>query len=414
MKNVEASPAPVPDRPQKLHRHLVQAVVVALEDIFMDGYHADKTIERQLKGNPKWGARDRSFFAESVYECVRWMRLLAEVAESEDFWQVFGTYWILKKHGELPSWEEFDGLDPVILAKRRKKIESSSRALRESIPDWMDELGDQELGAEWPECLKALNQPASVVLRVNRNKINRADLQKKLIEEEIHTVIDERLVDGLVLRERKNVFRSKSFQSGDFEVQDGASQWVVPLLNPKPGERVIDACAGAGGKTLHIASLMGNRGKIIALDVHDKKLAQAKIRLRRADVQIAEVRMIDSSKVIKRLEKSADALLLDVPCSGIGVLRRNPDSKWKLDLEELGRLKLLQREILADYSKMVKAGGRMVYATCSILPSENHQQVQWFLNESEAGKSWQLVEEKFFRPDRDGFDGFYAAHLVKK
>ena len=409
-----AAKTKVEDRPQRLHRHLVQAVVTALGNVFVDGYHADKVIERQLKGNPKWGARDRAFFAESVYECVRWVRLLSEVAASDDFWRIFGAYWTLRKEGELPSWEEFVDLDRSDLAKRRKRIESGSRAFRESIPDWMDVLGERELGEDWNPCLKAMNRPAEVVIRVNRQKVTREELQKKLATQEVETYTDPRLVDGLILRNRKNVFRTESFKNGEFEVQDGASQWIVPMLDPKPGERVVDACAGAGGKTLHIASLMGNRGKIIALDVHEKKLAEAKIRLRRADVQIAEVRVIDSSKVTKRLEKTADALLLDVPCSGMGVLRRNPDSKWKLSMEEIERLKRLQREILVEYSKMVKIGGRMVYATCSVLPSENYRQVQWFLNESGYGAGWQLAEEKSFRPDLDGFDGFYAARLVRQ
>jgi 16S rRNA (cytosine967-C5)-methyltransferase len=183
------------------------------------------------------------------------------------------------------------------------------------------------------------------------------------------------------------------------------------MLDPKPGERVIDACAGAGGKSLHLAALMKNKGKILSLDIHERKLEELRKRASRAGADIIETRTIDSSKVIKRLEETADRLLLDVPCSGLGVLRRNPDSKWKLSDEEIEKLRALQSQILESYSKMVKPGGRMVYATCSILPSENERQVEEFLKN--AGGTFELLEERKFAPGKDGFDGFYAASLQK-
>ena len=150
---------------------------------------------------------------------------------------------------------------------------------------------------------------------------------------------------------------------------------MAPLLDAKPGERVIDACAGGGGKTLHLAALMKNKGKIIAMDITERKLQSLRERCSRNGVDIAETRVIESMKTIKRLEKSADRVLLDVPCTGLGVLRRNPDKKWKISPEEITRLNALQKEILENYSQMVKIGGRLVYATCSCLPSENEKQV---------------------------------------
>src|SRR6185369_699383 len=154
-------------------------------------------------------------------------------------------------------------------------------------------------------------------------------------------------------------------QEGLFEIQDGASQQVAPMLDPKPGERVIDACAGGGGKTLHLAALMKNKGRIISMDVSEVKLKALRERCSRNGVDIAEVKVIESSKTIKRLEKNADRVLLDVPCSGLGVLRRNPDKKWKLKPEDFIELRKLQAEILESYSEMTKVGGRLVYATCS-------------------------------------------------
>ena len=149
------------------------------------------------------------------------------------------------------------------------------------------------------------------------------------------------------------------------------------------------------------------------MDIHEWKLKALKVRAARGGVDIIETKLIESSKTIKRLEDGFDRVLLDVPCSGLGVLRRNPDTKWKLQAEEITRLVQLQKEILQDYSKLSKNNGRMVYSTCSVLPEENEQQVQAFLS-SEAGKNWKLKEEKRLWPHLDGYDGFYAALLEKK
>ncbi len=173
--------------------------------------------------------------------------------------------------------------------------------------------------------------------------------------------------------------------------------------------RVIDACAGGGGKTLHLAALMQNRGRILALDVHGWKLEELRRRCRRAGVDIVETRLIENSKSVKRLQDSADRLLLDVPCSGMGVLRRNPDAKWKLSPEQLQRLELEQATILERYSAMVKVGGKMVYATCSILPAENERQIERFLS-TRAG-SWELEQQWHSEPQSQGWDGFFAARL---
>jgi 16S rRNA (cytosine967-C5)-methyltransferase len=172
--------------------------------------------------------------------------------------------------------------------------------------------------------------------------------------------------------------------------------------------RVIDACAGAGGKTLHLAARMKNKGKIIAMDVEQWKLDELMKRARRAGVSNLEPRLIDSSKVVKRLENSADRLLLDVPCSGLGVLKRNPDAKWKLSEGFINEVRDLQQHILNDYCTMLKPGGFMVYSTCSILPSENEKQIQSFLKGRKG--TFTLLREDHLWPS-DGFDGFYMALL---
>ena len=273
-------------------------------------------------------------------------------------------------------------------------------------------MGEKEIGKDWDKLVRALNQKPTTVLRANSLKTNPKELVKILEDE---SIADASLIswspDAVELKFPRNVFRTEAFHKGLFEVQDASSQMVSEFLNVQPGMRVVDACAGAGGKTLHLASLMKNKGRIIALDVKGKKLEELKKRAARADVRIVETREIDSSKVVKRLKDTADRLLLDVPCSGLGVLRRNPDSKWKLNVEEIERVKAIQKEILTGFSDITKVGGKMVYATCSILPSEGEDQIKWFL--STTGDKWILAGEKRYSPDVYHADGFYMALLER-
>ena len=284
------------------------------------------------------------------------------------------------------------------------------RKIKESIPDWLDELGALELGKTWGQELTALNKQAPVVLRTNTLRTSRQKLEKILAENEIETKIDPNYKDALVLAERKNVFRTDAFQSGFFEVQDASSQLVAEFLEVKPGMRVIDTCAGAGGKTLHLAALMENKGQIIAMDIYAGKLKELKRRAKRAGAHNIQPRLIESSKTIKKLKESADRVLIDAPCSGLGVLKRNPDAKWKLQPEFIENIKKTQAEILNNYSKLVKKGGKLVYATCSILPSENEEQVAAFI---ENNPNFSLVNENKVSPSKSGYDGFYMALLER-
>jgi 16S rRNA (cytosine967-C5)-methyltransferase len=391
----------------KLHRSTTEAVVNALDQIFILRKYADKVIEKILKQNPKWGARDRRFIAETTYDIVRWHRWLCEISECEpnDFWKQVATYF--RSRGVLlPVWKEFHGFDEEKIFARQKEL-ANIRKIKESIPDWLDELGHSELKERWDSELHALNQEAQVVLRVNTIKINRGNLQQKLVEDRIETDAPDLFPDALILKERQNVFKLQAFRDGLFEVQDASSQLIAPLLQPEPGLRVVDACAGAGGKTLHIASQMKNKGRVIAMDVEQWKLDELQKRARRNGISNIETKLIDSSKVIKRLAGSADRLLLDVPCSGLGVLKRNPDAKWKLSQDFIVNMKLLQRQILDQYSVIVKPGGLMVYATCSILPGENEKQVERFINDHPY---FEMQEEHRAWPS-EGFDGFYMARI---
>lgn len=405
----------------KLPPHLLDEIIHSLGEVFSGRRYADKVIEYAFKRHRKWGSRDRRLFAESIYECVRWWRWYwflaglpdAEHADQESInperlYRVWASYWIVNGR-ELPRDENAPEIRPGDVLKRAKQ--EVPAAIRAAIPDWLEQRGTQELGVKWPTLREALNQPADVFLRVNTIKNDRRSLREALGQEGFETEAVEDVPSALRLKQRANTFGSKAFKGGLFEVQDAASQLIAPFLQPEPGQRVIDACAGGGGKALHIAAIMRNKGRILALDVHAWKLAELRKRASRAGVDIIEAREIDGSKTVKRLAKTADRVLLDVPCSGLGVLRRNPDAKWKLTSAEVDRLNALQAEILESYSRMVAPGGKLVYATCSILPSENEQQVQAFL--AKHGAEWTLEEELHRTPERGAFDGFYAARLSR-
>jgi len=401
----------------RLHRNLVFAVIDSLLNIFNEGEYADKEVAKALKRDPRWGAKDRKFVAETIYEIVRWKRLYTEIAETkdpftrDDIWRTFAV-WAVLRGITLPDWKYFENT-PVRRIKGKFDELSKIRKYRESIPDWMDELGVQELGEEvWTKELAAQNQQARVVLRVNTLKTTKQQLRAQLMDLDIDTEYDDQYPDALILKERANVFMTPLFKEGLFEVQDASSQKVVPLLDVKPGMRVVDTCAGAGGKTLHIAAKMENKGQIIALDLYESKQKQLKIRAKRNEVFNVEYRIIDSTKVIKKLHDKADRVLIDAPCSGLGVLKRNPDSKWKLQPEFIDNIKKTQEEVLNNYSKMVKVGGKLVYATCSILPSENEHQINKFLK-TDYGQNFKFIRDEKVMAHQSGFDGFYMCLMER-
>lgn len=397
-----------------LHFNIAQAVITGLTQIFDENKYADKVIEKILRSNPKWGSRDRKFIAETIYEIVRWHRLLKFVLEpSEDIivshWQTLGAWFVIQNQ-ELPKWNQFETIDSSKILDNLNKAKAI-RAVKESIPEWMDLLALAELGENiWARELSFLNQQASVVLRVNTLKISKKELQSEFKNQEVDTVSINGFPDALVLERRQNVFQLPQFKNGLFEVQDAGSQLIAEFLEVHEGMRVIDACAGAGGKALHLAAMMRNKGKLIALDTEAWKLEELKKRAKRGGVFNIETRPIEGSKTIKRLEESADRLLLDVPCSGLGVLRRNPDAKWKLNPQFINNIHHTQQEILEKYSKMLKVGGQLVYATCSILPSENRAQVDKFISKSPL--NYRFIEERIVLPS-EGFDGFYMARMER-
>lgn len=405
---------------RSLHAPVAGEVYPALKAILDEGRPADKVLQSALRSHRKWGSQDRRLFAELVYDLVRnWRK----------FGWCIGTEWPKTDQVFHPTIDTVDRFikiwalaQPVDLSRSGLKVEERDQMAAQkwgrvaengadefSLPNSMYEWVKEELGQRTIVTLRVLHQMAPVFLRVNRLKTNAGNLMQSLTREgyRIEQVDD----DTFRLVERANVFRSKAFSEGYFEVQDRNSQEVAKALKVESGHRVIDACAGAGGKTLHLASLMRDRGKVIALDVSLRKLEELKVRARRSGASCIETRLIESTKTIKRLAKTADRLLLDVPCSGLGVLRRNPDAKWHWTRQELDRLRALQSEILARYTPMVKPEGLIVYSTCSIVPSENRQQVDAFLKAAEG--RFELVQDRTLWPEPNGGDGFYIAEIKR-
>lgn len=312
--------------------------------------------------------------------------------------------------------------------------EKMSEAVRVECPDWAEKGLRQVFGDKFAEEMAAMNQKPPTDFRVNTLIKPRAEVMKSLAdqgfktEETPYSSIGLRLSDagGPVLSD------TTAFREGCLEPQDEGSQLVSLLVGARDCKHVVDFCAGAGGKTLALAAEMKNGGQLVACDVHGKRLQRAKVRLKRAGIVNTERRHLDSTydKWVKKNKGKFERVLIDAPCSGTGTWRRNMDSKWSKDETDVEELVALQKDILKSASRLTKKGGRLIYATCSLLPEENEDQITAFLAENDSFKLldakqvWQdlmdseypSLNETYFRlsPLQSGCDGFFAAILEKK
>jgi len=390
----------------KIHRILAEAATDILREVFRNSKVLDHTLAEAFSNNPRWGKRDRAFIAETVFEVTRWRRALEFIAGSPEVAALCAAQWT-RMEFELPDWWNHPGASQSEMRDREAALDTQPRAIRESIPDWLDALGESELGEAWENEIHSLNQRAPVFLRVNTLMANRDEVIRWLRENHVEAAPVDGLPDALVLPPGKMLPKPLR-TDGRIEIQDAGSQLIAPLLDIHPGQRVIDACAGAGGKALHLAALMQNDGRLYAMDVNEKKLHELKFRARRARVScIVNKPIIETTPT--DFAEIADRLLIDAPCSGLGTLRRQPDLKWRLKPAQLDRVRKIQRDLIASYPAMLKPGGRLVYATCSILPSENRAAIQPLLDNG----NWELIEEAPVSPAATGFDGFYAAALTR-
>lgn len=411
----------------------IDQVQRVLGEILQWTYPADAALSHWLRGHPGLGARDRSEVAEAVYDVLRHLRRYRQFGES-GVGPASRRLAILGLAATLGKETLQEGLDPAEAEWLQRVLQidlaTLPRAVRGSIPDWLDE----RLGAmESPETLiEALNRQASLDLRVNPLKVERdamlAELQQSAGRYE--PVAMPYSPWGIRMEGRPAINRWPQFENGSIEVQDEGSQLLALLVAPRRGEMIIDFCAGAGGKTLLLGALMRSTGRLYAFDVSAARLARAKPRFARSGLSNVVPVAIDSENDtrVKRLAGKAQRVLVDAPCSGIGTLRRNPDLKWRQHPEALAELGQLQERILNSAARCVAPGGRLVYATCSLLAEENEVQAERFLAshpdferldaaEILAARCESLKLQGPYvqlRPDVHGTDGFFAAVFERR
>lgn len=424
---------PVAARPYVIAAVRIEQVRTVLGEILQWEHPADAVLSNWMRAHPKLGMRDRSELAEAVFDVLRHLRRYRQFAESGSGpaarrLAVLGLASVFEPavlHAGL-SQDERDWLQRI----QKIDINSLARPVRDSLPDWLDErlarLDDADA------LIQALNQPAPLDIRVNPMKVTRDDMLKQLRSGPALRFDPQPTPYspwGIRLQGRPPVNRWPMFEKGEIEVQDEGSQLLAALVAPRRSEMIIDYCAGAGGKTLLLGALMRSTGRLYAFDVSAARLARAKPRFARSGLSNIVPVVIDAQndQRVKRLRGKAHRVLVDAPCSGLGTLRRNPDLKWRQHPESLAELQTLQARIMREAARCVAPGGRLIYATCSILPEENEEQVERFLAENpeftllEAGK---ILADRCknltlqgpylsLRPDRYGTDGFFAAVMER-
>ncbi len=358
------------------------------------------------------GSKDRRFITDSLYGILRNFKLLEvyvneahrkiEPAPASDRIQsiAYCAAYHLKVQGDSVDGltEDLSGLwrvfapsvdcEDFLVVLSSVELPSSissdpvrSLAVNHSFPEsivaeWMVRYG----GEETESLCKSLNQSAPITVRVNTLRVNVEECQHALLQEGIKSERTNLSQCGLILEKRVNTQSMLSFKKGWFEMQDEGSQLLSLLTEPSPGHIIIDACAGGGGKTLHLAALMNNSGELIAIDVEDRRLANILQRTQRAGASIVKTYLADKDKSVLHSYKSmADAVLIDAPCSGVGTFRRNPGMKLTFSDSFVEKVSRTQHRVLEIYTEFVRPGGRLVYTTCTLVRKENEDAIEWFL-----------------------------------
>lgn len=422
-------------------------VLTALNEAWAEGKRtpADGLLSDYFKQRRYMGSKDRSDISEKVYAILRqggalqwWVerarrepepRIVVLLALTMLFKQP------LQKIEKLFTGEQYapaplSNDERVFVSEHAHQVINASHMpewARLNCPEWMEPRLRKVFGDSFESEIMALNEEATVDLRMNTLKCkDRNELIFQLDKQGIYTAPTPHSPLGMRLRKRLPIFNSPAFREGLFEMQDEGAQIVSLLVEAKPGQKVIDFCAGAGGKTLAIAATMENKGRIHAWDVHERRLMQISKRLARAGVDNVELHVLadESDQYVKRHKASADWVVLDVPCSGSGTWRRNPDLKWRTSPQDLAELTAIQARILDSAARLVKPGGAMVYATCSLFEEENEDQLARFLKlqgdfkVEPVAEMWHKLslpvgEGHVLRmsPFSHGTDGFFAAVL---
>lgn len=366
-------------RPLMAHATQVLGAVLGFE------HPADAVLSRYFRENREIGHRDRGFIAESVYGVLRrlrWLRrMVGEPAQPRSLllaWLARGEGWPMRQFEVIASPTEREWLSSI----KALELSEATLAERTDMPDWLTERLLARFGEEALLALAyGLNRPAPLDLRANLLKLDRDDLLKGLVESGYRAEACRFSPHGVRLAGKPALQKHPLFLSGGFEVQDEGSQLLGFLVQPRRGELVVDFCAGAGGKTLQLGAMMRSTGRLYAFDVAERRLAKLKPRIARSGLSNVHPVLIahERDAKVKRLSGKADRVLVDAPCSGLGTLRRNPDLKWRQSPESVAEMVVKQTAILESAARLVKPGGRLVYATCSLLLDENDGIVDAFL-----------------------------------
>ena len=403
-----------------------------LSELLRSGFPADSVVSRYFRQNRQLGHADRGFVAETVYGVLRRKRSLSARCLDD----VSSRRLLLANLACVQGLNRRE-LDAVLSESEAKwlatakavRVDDLPPAVRFDLPDWLYErLAQQFDPAELTSLATALNQPAPLDLRVNGLKAEPAQVLSRLNADGLAAEACRYSPIGIRLAGKPSISNHALFLDGSFEVQDEGSQLLGFLLQPKRGEMVADFCAGAGGKTLLLGAMMRSQGRLYAFDIAEKRLAKLKPRLARSGLSnVHPVRIESENDIkIKRLAGKLDRVLVDAPCSGLGTLRRNPDLKWRQTPESVAELTTKQAAILHAASGLVKKGGRLVYATCSLLAEENDAVVDDFLSRHPEFRALS-AEEVLSRqditiacgerlrllPHQHGTDGFFAAVMER-
>ena len=420
-----------PSNPLKFSNTQFEHAVTALVAVLRFDFPADSILSRYFREHRELGAADRSFVAEAVFGVLRNKRLLDHVTASGKA-REFLLAWLTRVQGlnarELGPVLRRNDTD-MVSAIKAARTDNLSFAVQAELPDWVvDRLATQYTEKEILALGKSLSTPAPLDLRVNTLRAKRDDVVATLAAEGIQASPTPYAPNGLRLEGHPSINRLALFLDGTLEVQDEGSQLLCSLLAPTRHDLVIDFCAGAGGKTLALGALMHNRGRLYAFDVSAARLKKMQPRLARSGLSNVHPQTLASENDIrvKRLAGKADRVLVDAPCSGLGTLRRNPDLKWRQSPNSVAQLVLKQTAILRAAAGMVKTGGRVVYATCSLLAEENEAVIEAFLCASPAFKrvncdsvfeqqNIPLRTGKYLRlmPHQHATDGFFGAILTR-
>lgn len=424
-----------------MNSNLLRQAAMLLNNLLDFNSPADAKLGEFFRNNRELGTKDRAFVAESVYGVLRRLRYLSAVTANEagdpDDARKLILAWLLRVEGK--SIRE---LEPILTEQQKewalqikaKITENLPMAVQADVRDWLWDKLVSQYGEELTLTIcRSMFDQASLDLRVNTIKATREEVLAKMQAE--NTVKDNVIAPtpyspiGIRMGAKLNISKHVLFEAGKIEVQDEGSQLLAYLVAPKRGQMVADFCAGAGGKTLAIGALMKNTGRLYAFDISEKRLHNLGQRLKRSGLSNLHAQVITSEAdpKLKRLNGKFDRVLVDAPCSGFGTLRRNPDLKWRFEAKDIAELNVKQAAILARASKLTKAGGRLIYATCSLLVDENEAIAEAFLSANSdfvlvpantvlAQQQIQLDTGNYLKllPHLHGTDGFFAAVFERK